>query len=64
MRAMKIAKQCKSFVVKDQDGKYILDVIGKTAKASVTTINTELVREGYHHILKYQIECRQKGDKN
>ena len=63
IRAVKIAKQCKGFVVDDHDDKHILDVIGKAANSSVTSINPELVKDGYHHIVAFQLECKQKGDK-
>ena len=62
-RAIKIAKQCKSYVVEDYDQKYILDVIGKAANSSITSINPELVKEGYHHIVTFQLDCKQKRDK-
>jgi hypothetical protein len=63
VRAENLARQSKSFVVKDQDGKYILDVIGRAANSYIESINPELVRKGYHYIMEFKFSCDQKDDK-
>jgi hypothetical protein len=62
IRAKSTAKQCKSLVVKDHDGRYILDVIGKAVKSSGVGISPESVRTGYDYIVRFQLECKRKGD--
>jgi len=49
-------------VVKDGDEKYILDVIRRAVKSSGVGINPELVRTGYDCMVRFQLECKRKGD--
>ncbi len=61
-RAKSIAKQCKSLVVKDHDGVYILDVIGKAVKSSTVGINSDSVKKGYDYV-RYQLAHKKKDSK-